>query len=85
MQNGRLEQPEFGKFRFHRRYLAAQAQGFRLCAFTFLKVSRLQRSDVSLNARFDLLHAPLELDLGEVAVGRVDAFEFGAVDGYTRV
>ncbi len=40
---------------------------------------------VTLDARFYLLHTPLELALREVPIARVDALELAAVDGGNRM
>ncbi len=64
--------------------LAVQTLGFGPCHSRLLPVGSVQRSEVAADAGFDLLHSPLQLGTGEVAVANVDRLELAAVDCHQR-
>ena len=46
-----------------------------------MPVSSIEFGQVTIDARFDFLHPPLQLGTGEVSVTIIDGFELAAVDG----
>src|SRR6516164_6001058 len=60
--------------------LVLQPRRLGLCQLAFLTVRRLQRRQIALDARLDLLHALLQLGAGEVLIASVHRLELAAVD-----
>jgi len=56
--------------------------GFDLRHGRFLTISGIQCAQVAIDAGLDLLHSPLKLGAGEVAVAVVDRLELAAIDGH---
>lgn len=46
-----------------------------------LAISRIERSQITADARLDFFHTPLQFGAGEIAVTVVHCLEFAAVDG----
>jgi len=62
--------------------LVLQPQGLGFSDFGLRAVGRVHRRQVALDALLDLLHAPLDLGVDEVAVAVVHRLELAAVDGH---
>ena len=54
-------------------------------ANSFLTIRRLQRRQIALDARLDLIHPLLQLGAGEVLISGVDRLELAAVDRRHRM